>query len=122
MNRKYIVRLSDEERAVCQEIVKRLKGASEKVKRAQVPLKGDADGPGWQDAKIADAYGCTVRMVEKLRERLVTGGFATALERQPRATSPTPRTTAPTWPPRHGPSASGVSRISPPSGSAWPPA
>ena len=29
MNKKYIVRLSDEERAVCQEIVKRLKGTSE---------------------------------------------------------------------------------------------
>lgn len=42
-------------------------------------------------AKIAEAYGCTVRMVENLRARLVTGGFATALERQPRATSPTPR-------------------------------
>ena len=29
MNKKYIVRLSDEDRAVCQEIVKRLKGTSE---------------------------------------------------------------------------------------------
>src|SRR5438105_2010077 len=35
MNKKYTVRLSAEERGVCQEIVKRLKGTSEKVKRAQ---------------------------------------------------------------------------------------
>ena len=45
MNKKYIVRLSDEERGVCQEIVKRLKGTSEKVKRAQILLRADAAGP-----------------------------------------------------------------------------
>ena len=47
MNKKYIVRLSDEERGVCQEIVKKLKGSSQKVRRAQILLKADADGPGW---------------------------------------------------------------------------
>ena len=36
MNKKYIVRLSDEERGVCQDIVKRLKGTSEKVKRGKI--------------------------------------------------------------------------------------
>src|SRR5438045_3559736 len=41
MNKKYIVRLSDEERGVCQDVVKRLKGTSEKVKRAQILLKAD---------------------------------------------------------------------------------
>ena len=55
MNKKYIVRLSDEERGLCQDIVKRLKGTSEKVKRAQILLRADADGPGWSDAKIAEA-------------------------------------------------------------------
>ena len=81
MNKKYIVRLSDEERGVCQVIVKRLKGTSEKVIRAQIMLKADADGPGWPDAKIAEAYGCSVRTVENLRERLVTAGFDAASER-----------------------------------------
>ena len=90
MNKKYIVRLSDEERGVCQGIVKRLKGTSEKVKRAQIMLKADADGPGWPDAKIAEAYGCSVRTVENLRERLVMAGFDAALERKKRATAPTP--------------------------------
>ena len=89
MNKKYIVRLSDEERAVCQGIVKRLKGTSEKVKRAQILLKADADRPGWPDAKIAEAYGCSVRTVENLRERLVTAGFDATLERRKRATPPT---------------------------------
>ena len=87
MNKKYIVRLSDEERGVCQDIVKRLQGSSEKVKRAQILLKADADGPGWTDAKIAEAHGCSVRTVENLRERLVTEGFEAALERKKRATA-----------------------------------
>ena len=90
MNKKYIVRLSNEERAVCQDIVQRLKGSSEKVKRAHMLLRADADGPGWSDVKIAEAQDCSVRTVEKLRERLVTEGFAAALERKKRATPPTP--------------------------------
>jgi hypothetical protein len=89
MNKKYIVRLSDEERGVCQEIVKRLKGSSEKVKRAQILLKADADGPGWADAKIAEAFSCRVQTVENLRKRLVLEGFESAVERKPRATPPT---------------------------------
>jgi hypothetical protein len=90
MNKKYTVRLSDEERGVCQQVVKRLKGTSEKVKRAQILLRSDVDGPGWPDAKIAEAHSCSVRAVENLRERLVTEGFEAALERKKRAVPPTP--------------------------------
>ena len=90
MYKKYIVRLSDEERGVCQEIVKRLKGSSEKVRRAQILLKADADGPGWPDAKIAEAFNCRVQTVENLRKRLVTEGFEAAVERKQRAGPPTP--------------------------------
>ncbi len=90
MNKKYIVRLSDEERGVCQEIVKRLKGTSEKVKRAQILLRADADGPRWPDAKITEAHSCSLRTVENLRERLVTEGFKAALDRKKRAAPPTP--------------------------------
>lgn len=89
MNKKYIVRLSDEERVVCQEVVKRLKGTSEKVKRAQILLKADADGPAWPDAKIAEAFDCRVQTVETVRKRLVTEGFEAVLERKKRATAPT---------------------------------
>ena len=90
MNKKFIVRLSDEERGVCQEIVRRLKGSSEKVRRAQILLKADADGPGWADAKIAEAFHCRVQTVENLRQRLVREGFEAAVERKQRATPPTP--------------------------------
>jgi len=91
MHKKYVVRLSDEERGVCQDVVKRLKGTSEKVKRAQMLLKADADGPAWIDARIAEAFDCRVQTVEKLRKRLVTQGFEAALERKRRETPPTPR-------------------------------
>lgn len=90
MHKKYIVRLSAEERGVCQNIVQRLKGSSEKVKRAQILLRADADGPAWTDAKIAEAQDCSVRTVENVRERLVTEGFEAALERKHRATPATP--------------------------------
>ena len=90
MNKKFIVRLSDEERAVCQEVIKKLKGSSQKVRRAQILLKADADGPGWTDSKIAEAFNCRVQTIENLRKRLVTEGFEAALERQKRQEPPTP--------------------------------
>ena len=91
MPKKHIVRLSDEERGVCQDVIKRLKGTSEKVKRAQMLLKADADGPAWIDARIAEAFDCRVQTVESLRKRLVMQGFEQALERKRRETPPTPR-------------------------------
>ena len=56
MHKKYLVRLSEEERGVCQDVIQRLKGTSEKVKRAQMLLKADADGPAGIDARIAEAF------------------------------------------------------------------
>lgn len=58
MNKKYVVRLSDDEREVCQEIIKHLKGSSQTFRRAQILLKADADGPGWPDIRIAEAFNC----------------------------------------------------------------
>jgi hypothetical protein len=79
MPKIYIVRLSDEERETCLGIVKKLKGTSQKVRRANILLKADADGPNWKDQDIADAFLCTVQCVENLRKRLVTDGFEIAL-------------------------------------------
>ena len=64
MQKKYIVRLSDEERSALQDLVKKLKGTSQKVKRAQILLKADANGPGWTDQKIAEAFDCCTQTVE----------------------------------------------------------
>jgi hypothetical protein len=76
MNKKYIVRLSDAERAVLREVIKQRKGASQKVRRAQRLLKAAVDGPGWTDAKSADACSCRVHTVESMRRRVVTAGVA----------------------------------------------
>ena len=90
MNKKYVVRLSDEERGICQEVIKHLKGSSQKVRRAQILLEADADGPRWADAKIAEAFNCRVQTIENLRKRLVTEGFELALDGKKRQEPPTP--------------------------------
>src|SRR5882762_6901039 len=91
MIKKYIVRLSDEERGVCQEIIKHLKGSSQKFRRAQMLLKADADGPGWSDVKIAEAFNCRVQTSENLRKRFVAEGFALAFDRKKRVAQPVRR-------------------------------
>ena len=90
MNKKFVVRLLDEERGVCQEIIKHLKGSSQKFRRAQILLKTDADGPAWSDVRIAEAFNCRVQTIENLRKRLVTEGFTLALEGKKRQEPPTP--------------------------------
>ena len=89
MQKKYIVRLTEEERETCRETVKKLKGTSEKVRRAQILLKADADGPAWTDQKIADAFSCRINTVENIRQGFVLDGFEQTLERKKRQTPPT---------------------------------
>ena len=91
MNKKYIVRLTDEERAICEATIKKETGKSEKLRRAAVLLKADADGPAWNDAKIREAVGCRRQTVENVRQAFVLEGFEGALIRKLRATSPTPK-------------------------------
>jgi len=70
MRKKYIVRLTEEERQKCQEVIRKLKATSQKVRRAQILLKVDADGPAWTDQRIAEAFGCRPRTVDKVRQFL----------------------------------------------------
>ena len=88
MNKKYIVRLSKKEREELTGVVKRLKSSSQKVRRAQILLKADADGPAWTDARIAEAFDCRTRTIEKLRKRFVEEGFETAFNGKKRCTPP----------------------------------
>src|SRR6202042_30319 len=90
MNKKFIVRLSDEERGICQEVIKKRKGSSQKVRRAEILLKADAEGPGWIDWRIAEAFNCRVQTIENLRKRLVTEGFELALDGKKRQEPPPP--------------------------------
>ncbi len=88
MEKKYIVRLTDEERSVLKAVVKKLKGSSEKVRRAQVLLAADADGLNWTDRKIAEAYTCRTKTAENIRQRLVSEGFDIALNGKKRELPP----------------------------------
>lgn len=91
MEKKYIVRLSDSEREQLRLIVKKLSGSSQKVRRAQILLKADVDGPAWTDAKIAEAFGCRSKTVENIRQRLVEFGFEQTLDGKQRAEPARPK-------------------------------
>lgn len=91
MERKYIVRLSDSERETLREITKKLKGSSEKVRRANILLKADADGPNWSDQKIAESFSCWRQTVEGIRKRLVLKGFEETLHGKIRERPPKPK-------------------------------
>ena len=89
MQKKYIVRLSEAERRAAEEIVKRLKGTSQKVRRAQILLQSDADGPNWTDVRIAEAYRCRRQTVENVRQRFVERGSEECLNCKRRDKPPT---------------------------------
>jgi hypothetical protein len=86
--KKYIVELTDDERSTLQDVVKKLKGTGQKVKRANILLKADARGPGWTDARIAEALDCRTKTVENVRQRFVECGFDVTLEGKQRETPP----------------------------------
>ena len=90
MAKKYVLQLTAEERAELQQLVKKGKTAAWKVQRAQALLHADQgpDGPGWTDALIAAAYGCSTRSLESWRRQAVESGPLSLLQRQPRKTPP----------------------------------
>ena len=88
MKKIYIVRLTEEERDALRVVIKKLSGSSQKVRRAQILLKADADGPNWTDKRIAEAYACRTKTVENIRQCLVTEGFDIALNGHPRNKPP----------------------------------
>ena len=59
MNKKYIVRLTDKERAICEATIKKETGTSEKLRRATILLKADANGPAWDQrgGRVPDTDG-----------------------------------------------------------------
>lgn len=84
MNKKYVVRLTDEERAHLSDLVRKGKAAAYRIKHANVLLKVDADGANWKDEAAAEAFGCHANTVRNIRQRFVEVGFDAALERKKR--------------------------------------
>jgi transposase len=85
MQKKYVVRLTDAEREILNQVVKKRHVSSQKVRRAHVFLKADADGPNWSDSQIAEAFDCSTKTIENLRQRLVTEGFEIAINGKPKS-------------------------------------
>ncbi len=71
MNKKYIVRLTDEERTVLDDHQERSRQIREKLRRATILLKADVNGPSWNDSKISESVGCRTRTVENVRQTFV---------------------------------------------------
>lgn len=92
MNKKYIVRLSEEERKTLQDIISKGKAAAYKIRHANMLLKADADGPNWSDEQIAEAFSANRNTARNLRQRFVESGMAAGLNRRTRTTAPKPKT------------------------------
>jgi len=84
MKKKYIVTLTVSERRMLQEMLSRGKAAARKLMHARVLLKADAgpEGPGWDDAAIAEGLEVGRATVERLRKEFVEEGLEAALERR----------------------------------------
>jgi hypothetical protein len=82
--KKYIVRLSGEERKSLKSLVSSGKGPARMFTRARILLKADVGegGPGWPDEKIAEALDVTVQTIERVRKQLVEEGLEAVLSRR----------------------------------------
>lgn len=88
MKKRYVVRLTEEEREELKALVSKGKAAAYKIKHANILLMVDADGPGWTDQQAAEAFSCHVNTVARIRRRFVEQGLEAALERQKRKYEP----------------------------------
>ena len=84
MSKKYVVRLTGEERASLQRLVSVGRAAARKIVHAHVLLQADEspDGPGWPDTQIREALSVHINTVAGIRERFVEQGLDAALNRR----------------------------------------
>ena len=82
--KKYIIELTTEEVEHLQELVTQGKASARKIQHAQILLKANEaeGGPAWKDEPIAEAFGVSVRSVERIRQRGVENGLDDALVRR----------------------------------------
>jgi len=84
-HKKYLVTLTPEERDWLTGLVSAGKRSALTITRARILLKADQapGGPAWEDQDIARALDCSVRTVERVRQRFVERGLEPALGRKP---------------------------------------
>ena len=89
-NKKFVVRLSSEERKRLSELISKGKSAAKIVLKARILLKADQseEGECWTDERICEALDTNIAMVTRVRSRLVDDGLDAVLARKKRATPP----------------------------------
>ena len=85
--KKYVVRLSAEEREQLQMLIRKGKSPTKRLLKARILLKADVSelGEGWSDSKIIEALETSASMVYRVRRQLVEEGFEAVLSRKQRA-------------------------------------
>jgi transposase len=91
--KKYVVRLSKDERDQLNELIRKGKSPAKQQLKARILLKADVskNGEGWSDSKIIKALNTSVSMVYRVRQQLVEEGLEAVLSRKPRATPAIPQ-------------------------------
>lgn len=82
MQKRYVVRLTDEERGSLEALVRRGRAHARKLLYARILLKADAStegGPAWTDERIADALETSTATVARERRRFSEEGLEVAL-------------------------------------------
>lgn len=82
--KKYIVRLSEDERKTLKKLITSGRGPARMFTRARILLKADQsdEGPRWSDEQISAALEVTVQTIERVRKQLVEEGFDAVLSRR----------------------------------------
>jgi hypothetical protein len=84
--KKYVVRLSGEERERLETLIRKGKSPARRVLKARILLKDVSEGgKGWSDNRIIEALETSPSMVYRTRKQLVQDGFEAVLSRKPRA-------------------------------------
>ncbi|NJN59812.1 MAG: IS630 family transposase [Leptolyngbyaceae cyanobacterium SL_5_9] len=85
MVKKYIVSLSEAERQELEQMVKTGKRAAYTINHARILLKADCNqaNGSWCDQEIKDAFGMSIRTIERVRQRFVEEGLEAALKCRP---------------------------------------
>jgi transposase len=82
--KKYIVKLSDQERKELQDLISKGKSSARKLMHARILLKADEseDGTGWKDEQISEGLEVSISTIERVRRQLVEEGVSAALSRR----------------------------------------
>ena len=86
--KKYVVRLSGEERERLETLIRKGKSSARRLVKARILLKADVSeaGEGWSDNRIIRALDTSPSLVYRVRKQLVEEGFEAVLSRKQRAT------------------------------------